>query len=122
REQIRPAARRREEKRQALARLLIVVLDLFEVGVDDVIGLALIGGGIVAGRGTVTALGGVDGLTDFHGDLSQRRRGGLDPLDVVGRDGFLGSLDRLFNVFLDRSHTGVGPVVGEFLLGRVDEG
>ncbi len=81
---------------------LLVVLDLFEVGIDDVVVGGLAGRGItIAG---VTAAGSrrraVDRLADLHGDLRQSIRRRLDLFGIFRRKRFPHVGDRGLNVAL----------------------
>src|SRR5512134_3085335 len=79
---------RRMPPRKSLSRLLLVVLDLLEIGIDD--GVAAARGGAPVRAGSLgpaararTRARAVDRLPDFHGHLCERSRRRLDALGVI---------------------------------------
>src|SRR5690606_11265906 len=105
---------------QALGLLLVVVVDLFEISVDNVIASLCTGVGLAFGARV--GLGGfIHGLTKLHGSLGKGVGLGLDVLDILTfrsgtqrRDGILDGL-AVFCRYLV-------AVVLDGLLGAVDQG
>src|SRR5690554_3802497 len=108
----------RETALSGLFVVVVLVLDLFEVGVDDIVFGRCIGLGV--GIGCLVLAGLIHGLTQLHRDLGERAGLFLDQIGIFAFKRRFGVGDGRFDFRLDFGGDLVA-VLGKRFLGRMHE-